>query len=242
MELTFLGTGAAFSPDAFNASYILDRRLVIDAGSPVHVLLNRSGNSLAELEAAVITHSHADHTFGLPALLASRAIYAPEAGPFTVAGPVGFTRYIQDLLMLAWGEPLYGLVMERITPRFIDIPFDGHVAVAGFDIQAIEVVHVTDRPCQGYTFNRAGIRFGFSGDCGECPGLETLVALSDHFLVEMTGVDFDQGHLSRRKVVELVNANPGKRFYLTHLNDRTPVPGALIAQDLVTVELTPPTG
>ena len=89
MELTFLGTGAAFAGDAFNAGYILDRRVLIDAGAPVHVLIHQTGHDIADLEAAVITHQHADHTFGLPYVMATRAIEAPDAKPFTIVGPPG---------------------------------------------------------------------------------------------------------------------------------------------------------
>ena len=106
MELTFFGTGAAFAGDAFNAAYILDRRVLVDAGAPVHVLMRRTGHSVGDLEAAVISHQHADHTFGLPFVMATRALEYPDAPPFTIAGPPGFEGYIDKLFRLAWGDKL----------------------------------------------------------------------------------------------------------------------------------------
>ena len=60
-------------------------------------------------------------------------------------------------------------------------------------------------------------------------------------LVEMTGSGGGaHGHMSRQDVEALVTRNPGKRFYLTHLNGREPVAGATIGEDMASVELEPP--
>ena len=107
-------------------------------------------------------------------------------------------------------------------------------------MHAEEMVHVTDIPCLGYHFAKDGVSFGYSGDSGVCPGLDALVELSDDFLIEATGVDEDAGHLSIPAVQQIVNANPGKRFFLTHLNRHWMtggVDGAALAEDLTTVEL-----
>jgi ribonuclease BN (tRNA processing enzyme) len=243
MELTFFGTGAAFSGDAFNSAYILDRRIVVDAGAPLHVLMRQTGHRVADLEAAVITHQHADHTFGLPHLMATRAIEAPEAPPFTIAGPPGFERYISDLLQLAWGDRLHEVVWKALQPNFVDIRPGQTVDVSGFRVHGEEMRHVRDIPCLGYGFEKDGVRLAYSGDTGVCAGLDTLVEAADHVLLEMTGVDDDPSHMSRASVEALVSAHPDKAFYLTHLNrlwDDRPVPGATLAADLQTVELLAP--
>lgn len=238
MELTFLGTGAAFARDAYNAGYILDRRVILDAGAPAHVHLHRAGHDLAAMEAVVITHQHADHTFGLPFILASRAVHGIR-GDFTVVGPPGFTEYSNNLLRLAWGQVLYDIVMERARPEYVEIQPGEDIEVAGFRLHAEAVVHAPDMPCHGYVFEKDGVRFGFSGDSGDCPGLRRLVEMSDYFLCEMTGVENDPSHLGRGYVTELVRGNPGKKFFLTHLNSREELPGATLARDLATVELPP---
>jgi ribonuclease Z len=238
MQLTFLGTGSAFARDAFNAGYILDRRVLIDAGPASHVLIPRSGNDVAWIEAFVITHQHADHTFGLPAVLASRAIDSAGAAPVLIAGPPGFEVYLNNLFQLAWGERLRSIVWERLQPRFIEMQPGRDADIAGFRVRAEEVVHVPEMRCFGYAFEKDGIRFGFSGDTAICPGLDALIDRSDHFLIEMTTTDHDASHLSRRDVEEIVRAHPGKRFYLTHLSSREALPGATIAEDLQTVDLS----
>lgn len=241
MELTFLGTGAAFAGDAFNASYILDRRLLVDAGAPIHVLIKKTGHDIGAIEAVIISHQHADHTFGLPFFLATRAIEAPDAKPFTIVGPPGFEAYANSLLLLAWGQHLYELVWRALKPTFVEVSPGDEFEVAGFKVHGEEMVHVTDIPCLGYHFAKDGVSFGYSGDTTVCPGLDALVELSDHFLVEMTAEkEGEGGHMSRSQVERLVSANPDKRMYLTHLNrhwGNGAVDGAVMGEDLMTVEL-----
>ncbi|HEY8739468.1 MAG TPA: ribonuclease Z [Candidatus Dormibacteraeota bacterium] len=247
MELTFLGTGAAFAGDAHNAGYILDRRVLIDAGAPVHVLIHQTGHRIGDLEAAVITHQHADHTFGLPYVMATRAIEAPDAPPFTIAGPPGFEWYIGNLFQMAWGDHLKAMVWERLQINFVDLHPGADDEVAGFRVHTEEMDHVSDIPCNGYNFRKDGVSFGFSGDTTECPGLNALVAMSDVFMIEMTAtLDGDPSHVSLAQARAIVSANPGKRFFLTHLNRRKldyveegEVEGAERAEDLTTVELWP---
>jgi ribonuclease BN (tRNA processing enzyme) len=242
MELTFLGTGAAFAGDANNAAYILDRRILLDAGAPVHVLMRQTGHDAGDIEAVVVSHQHGDHAFGLPFFMATRAIERRQAPPLTIIGPPGFPEYISNLLHLSWGDKLHRIVWEALNPRFIEVDDGDSLEVAGFRLQSRRVVHVEDIPCLGFTFEKDGTRFGYSGDSGPCPGLDAIVASSRDVLVEMTGVDEDDhGHMSRAAIERMVSANPGKNFYLTHLNrrwDNVPVPGATFAEDLGTVELT----
>jgi len=221
--------------------------VLIDAGAPVHVLIHRTGHQIADLEAAVITHQHADHTFGLPYVLATRAIEAPDAPPFTIAGPPGFEAYISSLFQLAWGDHLKGMVWERLQTRFIEMEPGEDAEVAGFALHAERMVHVPELTCLGYHFRGGGVSFGFSGDTTDCAGLQALVELSDTVLMEMTStLEGDPSHLSLAQARAIVAANPGKRFFLTHLNrrnlyyvERGEVEGAERAEDLRTVELQP---
>ena len=72
-EVYFLGTGNAFSPPGrMHALALIDSKILIDC-PPTVIPQLISGNCLpSELKHLLITHWHADHTFGLPFLLLNR--------------------------------------------------------------------------------------------------------------------------------------------------------------------------
>ena len=87
---------------------------------------------------------------------------------------------------------------------------------------------------------RGGLRVGFTGDTTLCAGLRRLAGEVDVLVCECSGVDgpVGGGHLWRDEVAELIREHPKVRFVLNHLSGRVSVPGALIAHDLLTLELT----
>ena len=94
MEVTFLGTGAAFSAHAYNAAILIDRTILMDAGAPLTVHLPKAGVSLDEPRAVVLSHFHADHTFGIAWLILGRVLHHEDSPPLTVFGPAGTTTYL----------------------------------------------------------------------------------------------------------------------------------------------------
>ena len=72
-RIDFLGTGNAFSPfGRMHALALLDGSVLVDAPSTALVQLRRVDISPANLKHLLITHWHADHTFGFPFILLER--------------------------------------------------------------------------------------------------------------------------------------------------------------------------
>ena len=73
MELITLGTGScAVSATRFHSSILIHAEQALylfDAGAPVEALICRAGADLKQLRAVFISHFHADHAAGLPALI-----------------------------------------------------------------------------------------------------------------------------------------------------------------------------
>ena len=239
MEVTFLGTGAAFSPYAYNASILVDRAILLDAGAPLTVHLPKAGVTLDEPKAVVLSHFHADHTFGLAWLILGRVLRHNPSAPLTIFGPLGATAYVEQLLDFAWGEKMRRLSWERLQLTVHELAGGDTFEVDGSRARAFRMQHVNELDCLGFTFERDGVRLGYSGDAEMSPELEALVAASDHVIAEMTYPDEDGGelHLGRKDVEGLMERHPSTRFIITHLSAQVSVSGAVMARDFLTLQL-----
>ena len=239
MELTFLGTGAAFAADAYNASILLDRRILLDAGAPLTVHLPRAGVSLDEPRWVVLSHFHADHTFGLAWLMLGRVLANEHTPSLTVFGPQGSSAYLQSLLDLAWGQDMRRLAWDRLRVTVTELGDGETFDLDGSPAKAFRMQHSSRLNCLGFVIERDGVRLGYTGDAEPSAALESLVAASDHVITEMT-YNRESGamHLSRRDVEALMQRHPQTRFIITHRADSDgAVSGAVMARDFLTLQL-----
>lgn len=241
MQVTVLGSGDAFSGCGCNAGYLVDNRVLVDCGAPVHVFARRLGLSVADLRLVLLTHFHADHTFMLPMVLGSRAFpYACDAG-LTIAGPVGIREYVDRLVDAGWGKHISDLLDERMDLSFVELQDGSDELVGAYRVRAHAVVHSIGPSLAYAVSDESGVTAGFSGDSTHCAGLERVIDRADLMVCECTSFDpsVAGGHLWSGDVERLIEAHPDTPFLLSHLSERGEVRGALMAHDLLTVEVTP---
>jgi len=238
MEVTFLGTGAAFSPNAYNSSILVDRTILMDAGAPLTVHLPRAGVSLDEPRAVMVSHFHADHTFGLAWLILGRVLLNARTPSLSVYGPRGTTSYLEQLLDLAWGEEMRRMSWARLQLRVQELADGDTFQVDGSRGRAFTMQHASRLACLGFTIERDGVKLGYTGDAEMSPRLDALVSASDHVISEMT-YDDEGGelHLARKDIEELMARHPSVRFILTHRGGESSVNGAVMARDFLTLQL-----
>lgn len=123
--ITFVGTGAAFDPVLPNTSMLYRgaRTLLLDCGYRVpHALWALPGGRDPELLDGVwISHVHADHSFGLPALLLWMRL-AERTRPLEIFGGPGVGRWLRRLLELGYPgsyapEKCFPIVPRPVSPR-----------------------------------------------------------------------------------------------------------------------------
>jgi ribonuclease Z len=240
MEVTFLGSGAAVASTGYNASLLVDRTLLLDAGAPLCVHLPRVGVSISAPAAVVLSHFHADHTFGLASLVLGRVLLEDPPPPLRIIGPGGTTAYLNQLVEFAWGPEMLQAAHDRHQLQVEEIEPGEERSVAGYMLAAYRMKHSSRFPCLGYVLSADGVHLGYSGDAESSPELEALVSASNHAVVEMTYETPGPMHLSRVEVVDLLRRHPSVRFILTHLGTDSEVSGALLARDFSTLRLPLP--
>jgi ribonuclease Z len=241
VRVTVLGSGSAWSECGCNAGYLVDGRVLVDCGAPVPALVRRAGASVRDISLILLTHFHADHTFMLPTLLGGRA-YADQGAraALVVAGPVGTREYVSRLIITGYGGHQRRTVEANVRPEFVVLQDGSDVELAGYRVQAHSVVHSTG-PSLAYRLTDSdGATVGFSGDAELCAGLRRSIVGCGLYVCECTGWDGPApgGHLWRDEVAGLVADNPATTFLLSHLVERRELKGALVAHDLLSLEIS----
>jgi ribonuclease BN (tRNA processing enzyme) len=245
MRLTVLGSGSAFSTCGCNAGYLVDGRVLVDCGAPVPSLVRRAATSVHALTLILLTHFHADHSFVLPTVLGARAFAdVSHPGELVVGGPVGTREYVGRLLSDGYGRHIRSLVDSIVAPEYLVLQDGSDVSVAGYRVQSHAVVHSTGPSLAYRITDPGGASVGFSGDSELCGGLRRSIAGCDLYVCECTGWDGPTpgGHLWRDEVAGLIAENPTTRFLLSHLSERRNLPGALVAHDMLSLEISSAAG
>jgi ribonuclease Z len=241
VRLTVLGSGSAFSGCGHNSAYCVDGRILVDCGCAVQVQMPHAGLQVAAVTTVLLTHFHADHTYMLPMLLGARAFIDQPRPGLVIGGPPGTREYVLRLLLTGYGRHLVEIIEDRLQLNWLVLQDGATAAVQGYTLRAHAVMH-SRGPSLSYTVQRArGAVIGFSGDSSLCAGLRRAIASSDLMVCECTGWDgpIDGGHLWRGELQRLIAEYPGTRFLLSHLRRRGPVAGAMLAHDLLSLDISP---
>ena len=124
-SLTILGSGEAFDPALPNTCLLYqgEKTVLVDCGFAAVQAVWRQSGDVDFLDAVLLSHHHADHTFGLPALLmvmeGSRG-GDPRRGrtrPFTVIGPPNTRQYVTSLFDLAYAP---GMARLSYSVEFVE--------------------------------------------------------------------------------------------------------------------------
>jgi ribonuclease BN (tRNA processing enzyme) len=197
-------------------------RVVIDLGyGTLSRLLTRLGSAAADgLDAAIVTHAHADHMADLHGLMRARWFGRRGAPPVPLYAP----------------EPVLTrlIAMEDDGPDVVRGAFAWHplpaapYAVGPLRLESRLLPHYL--PNAGVRLSGPGLTVAYTGDTGPDPALADLGRDADLFIVDATDRDQQSGapagpalNLTAREAGEAAAAAGARRLLLTHFwpdNDR----------------------
>ena len=233
LTLQVLGSGGPVPDDARASSgYVLwhggKSRVLVDIGGGVILRFAEAGARVAELDVVAVSHLHADHVAGLPALFKA-SYFAERDHPLKLSGPSGndhfpaFDAHIDGLLARDSGLFRY-LAPQRgdvvVAPADATDPVVVHTA-GDLKVSAVGVVH-HNVPALGYLVRIRDKRVAFGGDQGVggdafkkmITGADLLIA--HHAVGESATGGVLKLHRTPTQIAELAREAGVKRLILSH--------------------------
>jgi ribonuclease Z len=221
-----LGSAGAVPSAAHDTTAIAIRAgrstcLVDVGGSPVQKL-RRIGVDPVELSAVVVTHTHPDHVYGLPALVQCLLILGRRT-PLPIYCRVEHADLIGRLL------DLFGLRAEGLRLPILPVePREGVRVLETADLVVTASPNAHGRmPNLAIRVDAAGQSVVYSSDTRPCPEVEALARGARVLIHEATFArpDPTQWHSTAREAGRVARAAGVGRLYLAHVG--YPVHGAL---------------
>lgn len=164
MTIRVLGCSGAIAKDCRTTAFLVDRDILIDAGTGVGDL---TLDEMTAIERVFLTHSHLDHVAALPLMVdavASRRQAALEI--YALAETIGALRrhVFNDEI---W--PDFSRIPCKETPfiRFIEVRVGEQLTFGDRTVEVLPAVHSV--PAVGYAVTRKGRSWVFSGDTERNP-------------------------------------------------------------------------
>jgi ribonuclease Z len=171
-ELVFVGTGEAIDPTLPNTSLLIrgPQTLLLDCGYSVPHALWRITRDVEELDAIWISHVHADHAFGLPALLLWMRL-GGRTKPLTLLCGPGQAAKLEQVLELGYPGSFAASKCYPIELR--ELAGDGPHSLGDFTLRIAASRHSV--PNSALRLEARGLRsLVYSGDGAPTPATAEL--------------------------------------------------------------------
>lgn len=150
IKLTFLGTSDSIPSVKRNHTSILltykNENILLDCGEGTQRQFRKAHLSMQKITRILLTHSHGDHSLGLPGLLQSLAMGGNKK-EVTIYGPKGTKAFVQNVLRAFPFHREYNLKVEEVTGKFLDLK--------EFYLEAKSMNHGI--PVNAYSFVKKGV-------------------------------------------------------------------------------------
>ncbi len=222
MEITFLGVGKAFDEYLPNTSMLLRTdhegepvTLLLDCGYSAPPRFWQLGLKPDTLDGIWISHFHADHAFGLPALLV-RFWEEERKGELHILGQKGVEDFARSCLDLAYPNfyPRLGYSL-----RFIEVEPGEPVTAFGLFWRTA----VNDHPQRDLALrlDARGKSLFYSGDGSPTPDTRALAQRCDLLIHEAFQISKKTpGHGTVAGCLEVARAGQARRLAVVHIQRR----------------------
>jgi len=214
MKITALGVGEAFEEQMHNTSFLIenDCTMLIDCGYSAVRQIWKYNASADFLDIIYISHFHADHYFGLPALL-FRMKEDGRKNPLTIISHRGAKSKINTLMKMAYK---YSLLSMGFKINFKEVKHGMQLKVNELELQFARTVHAV--PNLAVKVSHNGSSVAFSGDGLFLKTTEPLYRDVDLLINECYYASKSSSvHATLKDVLPMAERNNVKKLLLVHI-------------------------
>lgn len=229
MNVTFLGTGTSVGIPIIGCDCAVCRSsdprnnrrrssLYVEAGG-FHIVIDTSLDfreqvlafKVPRIDAVLITHSHADHIFGLDDIRRFNTIQGMMIPVYGSAGAIADLKRIFAYVDQSVPEP--GVFRPRLSFRTLS----GSFMAGPVTVEPLPVLHGRVETC-GYRLEWEGRSLGYVPDCKEMPE-STIARFAGVDIMILDGLRHRSHptHLTVESALALLARIGAKRSYLTHI-------------------------
>lgn len=173
MKIEFLGNGNITS-DNFNASYLINDQVLIDAPPGTSKILKSYGYNVSDIDVIMITNMLGENYFDLPFILYNEYIKQRQ-NELSIIGPKDLLKRLKRLLKLAFPD-LYLTILNSLNLNIIDASHVYNLGLGTCSVSAVSLVNGKLKACYGYIFNYNDKKIGLIGTTELCPGLSYIIS------------------------------------------------------------------
>jgi ribonuclease BN (tRNA processing enzyme) len=214
-NLIFLGTGAGDGGTHRNKTSILleghPGALLLDAGEPCSQSIQSLGLDREFIRAVFISHTHADHVAGLPALVQDK-----QVGGRKIPLPLYLPAHLVEPFKL-WLEALAMPKTKLGFPLVIEPLEAGKIVThSGVSILPFPTTHDCqgDRSSFGFVVSKDSTRVVFSADLGAADDLEPVLQEPTLYLI------CELSHITPESLISVLKDKHIEALLLTHVGEQ----------------------
>jgi len=219
LRMTLLGVGTAVPDQDRDNTHMVwespEGLLLIDAGGSTYQRLLRAGLDPLKLCGIVLTHGHADHINGLPALLFQLSLIGYQ-GSLPVYGNAP-TLELARRVVAAFELGSHQVPVDWIT---LTVPGELPVGAASYEARTVPTVH--GLPCLAIRFQdrSTGRALVYSCDTEPCEAVLQLALHATLLIHEATTPEPFPGHTTPYQAGQVATRAGVSRLVLVHFSPR----------------------
>lgn len=221
-SLLYVGTGEALDPHRSNTSLLYrgSKNVLFDCGYAVPHALWRWLDDPEALDGVYLSHLHADHAFGLPALCLWMRLEGRKR-PLTLLGAPQVLAGARRLLDLGYPGSFAAEKCFPIVDHELSTGVDGTAWFEGVEFHIAPSAHKRMRNFAVQVTDDGAARFAYSGDGQPTDGTRRLYQDCPLVVHECFGAQADdtaEGHAALDQLLEMAQTQRVQRLHLLHFD------------------------